>query len=73
MASNLQNVGSISKGLMMYGTDGAGGLASSTNQLVYELFRIVTCITYKPDGKFEIFLLRLPQKPVCLHVSCELN
>ncbi|GLT55301.1 hypothetical protein SLA2020_284380 [Shorea laevis] len=33
MAGNLQNVGSISKGLMMYGADGAGGLASSTNQL----------------------------------------
>ncbi|KAG2721127.1 hypothetical protein I3760_02G067000 [Carya illinoinensis] len=33
MAGNLQNVGSVSKGLMMYGADGAGGLASSTNQL----------------------------------------
>jgi hypothetical protein len=33
IAGNLQNVGSISKGLMMYGADGAGGLASSTNQL----------------------------------------
>ncbi|QCE05471.1 Ca2+/calmodulin-dependent protein kinase [Vigna unguiculata] len=33
MAGNLQNVAGVSKGLMMYGTDGAGGLASSTNQL----------------------------------------
>ncbi|GMY26832.1 transcriptional corepressor LEUNIG_HOMOLOG isoform X2 [Fagus crenata] len=33
MAGNLQNVGSVSKGLMMYGADGAGALASSTNQL----------------------------------------
>ncbi|KAG6731247.1 hypothetical protein I3842_01G120000 [Carya illinoinensis] len=33
MAGNLQNVGSVSKGLMMFGADGAGGLASSTNQL----------------------------------------
>ncbi|KAF3457670.1 hypothetical protein FNV43_RR02328 [Rhamnella rubrinervis] len=32
MASNMQNV-SVSKGLMMYGADGTGGLASSTNQL----------------------------------------
>ncbi|KAH1228746.1 Transcriptional corepressor LEUNIG-like [Glycine max] len=33
MAGNLQNVAGISKGLIMYGTDGVGGLASSTNQL----------------------------------------
>ncbi|XP_028759831.1 transcriptional corepressor LEUNIG_HOMOLOG isoform X3 [Neltuma alba] len=32
MAGNLQNVGGVSKGLMMYGADGTG-LASSTNQL----------------------------------------
>ncbi|CAJ2673408.1 unnamed protein product [Trifolium pratense] len=33
MVGNLQNVTGVSKGLMMYGTEGAGGLASSTNQL----------------------------------------
>ncbi|KAJ1404228.1 WD40 repeat [Sesbania bispinosa] len=33
MAGNLQNVAGVSKGLMMYGTEGAVGLASSTNQL----------------------------------------
>ncbi|OIW01395.1 hypothetical protein TanjilG_02551 [Lupinus angustifolius] len=33
MPGNLQNVAGVSKGLIMYGTDGAGGLASSTNQL----------------------------------------
>ncbi|CAI8602016.1 unnamed protein product [Vicia faba] len=33
MAGNLQNVAGVSKGLMMFGTEGAGGLASSTNQL----------------------------------------
>ncbi|WJX11062.1 hypothetical protein P8452_01716 [Trifolium repens] len=33
MVGNLQNVAAVSKGLMMYGTEGAGGLASSTNQL----------------------------------------
>ncbi|KAF7837148.1 transcriptional corepressor LEUNIG_HOMOLOG isoform X1 [Senna tora] len=35
MAGNLQNVG-VSKGLMMYGADGTGGLASSTNQLLQD-------------------------------------
>ncbi|RDX74490.1 Transcriptional corepressor LEUNIG-HOMOLOG, partial [Mucuna pruriens] len=33
LVGNLQNVAGVSKGLIMYGTDGAGGLASSTNQL----------------------------------------
>lgn len=33
MPSNLQNVNSMPKSLMMYGADGTGGLASSTNQL----------------------------------------
>ncbi|XP_057443993.1 transcriptional corepressor LEUNIG_HOMOLOG isoform X4 [Lotus japonicus] len=33
MAGNLQNVTGVSKGLMMYGTEGTGGLTSSTNQL----------------------------------------
>ncbi|CAK8571228.1 unnamed protein product [Lathyrus sativus] len=33
MAGNLQNVTGVSKSLMMFGTEGAGGLASSTNQL----------------------------------------
>ncbi|XP_048333621.1 transcriptional corepressor LEUNIG_HOMOLOG isoform X1 [Ziziphus jujuba] len=33
MGSNIQNVSSMSKGLMMYGADGTGGLALSTNQL----------------------------------------
>ncbi|CAN1146921.1 Transcriptional corepressor LEUNIG_HOMOLOG [Linum perenne] len=32
-AANMQNVSSMSKGIMMYGADGAGALASSTNQL----------------------------------------
>ncbi|CAJ1967746.1 unnamed protein product [Sphenostylis stenocarpa] len=36
MAVNLQNVAGVSKGLMMYGTDGTGGLASSTNQLLQD-------------------------------------
>lgn len=36
MAGNLQNVAGVSKGLMMYGTEGAGGLASSTNQLLQD-------------------------------------
>lgn len=33
-AGNLQHVGGMSKGMMMYSTDATGGLASSTNQLV---------------------------------------
>lgn len=45
MAGNLQNVAGVSKGLMIYGTEGAGGLASSTNQLVNQLVYFVTCIT----------------------------
>ncbi|KAA8550638.1 hypothetical protein F0562_002322 [Nyssa sinensis] len=32
-ASSLQHVNSVPKSLMIYGTEGAGGLASSTNQL----------------------------------------
>ncbi|KAG6425417.1 hypothetical protein SASPL_115852 [Salvia splendens] len=32
-ASSLHNVNSVSKSMMMYGGDGAGGIASSTNQL----------------------------------------
>ncbi|KDP39380.1 hypothetical protein JCGZ_01137 [Jatropha curcas] len=32
-AGNLQHVNSMSKGMMMYGADGTGALASSTNQL----------------------------------------
>ncbi|CAJ2673405.1 unnamed protein product [Trifolium pratense] len=36
MVGNLQNVTGVSKGLMMYGTEGAGGLASSTNQLLQD-------------------------------------
>lgn len=47
MAGNLQNVTGVSKGLMMYGTEGAGGLASSTNQLVNQLEDFVTCITWE--------------------------
>jgi hypothetical protein len=42
MVGNLQNVAAVSKGLMMYGTEGAGGLASSTNQLVNQLVYFVT-------------------------------
>lgn len=34
MAGNLQHVNNMSKSLMMYGTDGTGGLASSSNQMV---------------------------------------
>jgi len=45
MAGNLQNVAGVSKGLMMYGTDGAGGLASSTNQLVNQIDNFIICIT----------------------------
>lgn len=52
MAGNLQNVGSVSKGLMMYGADGAGALASSTNQLVYELLRNSNLHTTHLMGKF---------------------
>lgn len=33
-ASSLQHVSSVSKSMMMYGGDGTGGIASSTNQLV---------------------------------------
>lgn len=33
MAGTMQHVNSMPKGLMMYGTDGPGGLASSSNQL----------------------------------------
>ncbi|XP_029123207.1 transcriptional corepressor LEUNIG_HOMOLOG isoform X3 [Elaeis guineensis] len=33
MAGNLQHVNNMSKSLMMYGTDGTGGLASSSNQM----------------------------------------
>ncbi|KAE9621127.1 putative transcription factor WD40-like family [Lupinus albus] len=36
MPGNLQNAAGVSKGLIMYGTDGAGGLASSTNQLLQD-------------------------------------
>lgn len=46
MAGNLQNVSGVSKGLMMYGADGTGGLASSTNQLVNKI-ECVTCITWE--------------------------
>lgn len=34
-ASSMQHVNSVSKSLIMYGTEGTGGIASSTNQLVY--------------------------------------
>lgn len=46
MAGNLQNPSGVSKSLMMYGTEGAGGLASSTNQLVNQIEAFVTCITH---------------------------
>lgn len=46
MTGNLQNVAGVSKSLMMYGTEGAGGLASSTNQLVNRLENFLTCITH---------------------------
>ena len=45
MAGNLQNTAGVSKGLIMYGNDGAGGLASSTNQLVHQTEDFVSCIT----------------------------
>ena len=38
MPSNLQNVNTMSKSMMIYGTEGTGGLASSTNQLVSKPF-----------------------------------
>ena len=44
MTGNLQNVAGISKGLIMYGTDGVGCLASSTNQLVNQIDNFITCI-----------------------------
>ena len=34
MVGNMQHGSSMSKNLMMYGSDGTGGIASSTNQLV---------------------------------------
>ena len=37
MASSLQHVNSVPKSLMMYGPDGTGGLASSSNLLVHLL------------------------------------
>ena len=49
IAPNMQNVNSMQKGgLIMYGNDGPGGLASSTNQLVKDLiysnmFFTLTC------------------------------
>lgn len=33
-ASSLQHVNNVQKSMMMYGADGTGGIASSTNQLV---------------------------------------
>ncbi|KAL5542570.1 hypothetical protein UlMin_010280 [Ulmus minor] len=36
MANNLQNVSGMTKSMMMFSADGAGGLASSTNQLLPE-------------------------------------
>lgn len=37
MAGNFPNASNVPKSLMMYGTDGTGGLASSTNQLVNKI------------------------------------
>lgn len=37
IAPNMQNVNSMPKNMLLYGNDGTGGLASSTNQLVKEL------------------------------------
>ena len=34
-ANSLQQVNNMPKGLMMYGAEGTGGLASSSNQLVW--------------------------------------
>lgn len=34
-ASSMQHVNSVSKSMIMYGAEGTGGIASSTNQLVY--------------------------------------
>lgn len=53
-ASSLQHVNSVSKSMMMYGGDGAGGIASSTNQLV----RFSVVINYSFDFKFHIHLTR---------------
>lgn len=38
MGGNLQHVNNMSKSLMMYGADGAGVLASSSNQMVFVIF-----------------------------------
>lgn len=37
MAGNLPNASTVPKSIMMYGADGTGGLASSTNQLVRKI------------------------------------
>ena len=37
IAPNMQNVNSMPKNMLLYGNDGTGGLASSTNQLVKEI------------------------------------
>lgn len=50
MSGNLQHVSNMPKGLMMYGSDGAGGHASSTNQLV----RTSRFITFKTINVNEI-------------------
>lgn len=46
MAGNLQNPSGVSKGLMMCVSEGAGGLASSTNQLVNQIEAFVPSITH---------------------------
>lgn len=41
MASNVQQAGSMSKGLMTYGSNGLAGLTSSANQLVLVLTHVI--------------------------------
>lgn len=43
MTANLPNSSSVPKSMMMYGADGTGGLASSTNQLVCNVYIVNLC------------------------------
>lgn len=52
IAPNMQNVNSMQKGLMLYGNDGTGGLASSTNQLVKELITSTVYYLHNKEAKF---------------------
>lgn len=47
---------SVSKGLMMYGGEGAGGIASSTNQLVILSLFSFKCLFALSISKHTIFV-----------------